>query len=264
MAPGRGNSPTGHRGQPASGGLGRLIRSPLVLITTAAIAIGVIVLVVNMLLGTTSATGRLVDPAEPAPAALATARTLGQADAKVTIDLYADYQCPNCAAYAAQVEPRLVNQYVRAGSARMVFHDMAFLGSGSDPSKNESIQAAVAARCAEDQGKFWAYQEYLFANQGPVENGGTFKRSLFDSIADRLGLNRTAFDTCLVDPAKTAAVQADTEASIKSGIKGTPTLVVNGTMLTSWGLDAASAAIDAALAAAGPSPSLAPAASAAP
>ena len=264
MAAGHGGSPTGRRGQPASGGLAGLFRSPLVLITAAAVAIGVLVLVANVLLGTTAATGHLVDPVEPAPAALATARTLGQADAKVTIDLYADYQCPNCAAYAVQVEPRLVNQYVRTGSARMVFHDMAFLGSGSDPAKDESIQAAVAARCAEDQGKFWAYQEYLFANQGPVENGGTFKRSLFDSIADRLGLDRTAFDTCMVDPAKTAAVQADTAASIKSGIKGTPTLVVNGTALTSWGLDAASAAIDAALAGAGPSPSPAPSPSSAP
>jgi protein-disulfide isomerase len=261
---GHAGSPAARHRQPAPGSLAGLARSPLVLITAAAIAIGILVLIANVLLGTTPATGRLIDPAEPAPAALATARTLGPADAKVTIDLYADYQCPNCAAYAAQVEPRLVNQYVRTGSARMVFHDMAFLGSGSDPAKNESIQAAVAARCAEDQGKFWAYQEYLFANQGPVENGGTFKRSLFDSIADRLGLDRTAFDTCLADPAKTAAVQADTEASIKAGIMGTPTLVVNGTALTSWGLDAASAAIDAALAGGNPSPSPAPGASAVP
>jgi protein-disulfide isomerase len=238
------------------------MRSPLVVITLAAVTIGVVGLVANLLLSQPRSAATLVDPAEPAPAALASGWSLGQADAKVTVDVYADFQCPNCRAYAEQVEPRLVNLYVRPGSARMVFHDLAFLGTASDPTKDESVQAAVAARCAEEQGKFWTYQEYLFANQGPVENGGTYTRALFDAIADKVGLTRSTFDSCLADPARTKAVQADTSAAISGGIHGTPTLIVNGTTVASWGLQTVSDAIDAALGGAGvgasPGPSSSP------
>ncbi len=204
----------------------------------------------------------LVAPAEPAPADLASGRALGQANAKVTLDVYVDFQCPNCAAYAREVEPRLVNQYVRTGEVRMVIHDLAFLGPTSNPSGDESVQAALAANCAEDQGKFWAYQEYLFANQGPVENGGTFSRSLLNGIADRLGLDRTKFDACMADPARTKAVQSETQAALSAGIDRTPTVLVNGTPVASWDLGTISKAIDDALAA--PSASPAPSGSAAP
>jgi len=229
----------------------------MALITAGAVLIGIVAIAASLLLNQPPSAAHLVALAEPAPASLASGMALGSAAAKVTVDVYADYQCPNCRAYAEQVEPRLVNQYVRPGSARMVFHDLAFLGTGSDPAKNESIQAAVAARCAEDQGRFWSYQEYLFANQGPAENGGTYNRTLFDAIAERIGINRTTFDSCIADPVQAKAVQSDTAAALQAGIHQTPTLIVNGTTLGSWGLQAVSAAIDAALAGAGPGPSAA-------
>ncbi len=232
----------------------------MALITAGAVLIGIVAIAANLLLNQPPSAAHLVAPPEPTPASPASGTALGSADAKVTIDVYADYQCPNCRAYAEQVEPRLANQYVRPGSARMVFHDLAFLGTGSDPAKNESIQAAVAARCAEDQGRFWSYQEYLFANQGPAENSGTYNRALFDAIAERIGINRTTFDSCIADPAQAKAVQADTAAALQAGIHQTPTLIVNGTTLGSWGLQAVSAAIDAALAGAGPGPSAGPSA----
>ena len=181
----------------------------------------------------------------------------------MTLDVYVDFQCPNCAAYAQEVEPRLVNQYVQNGSARMVIHDLAFLGPTSNPGSDESVQAALAANCAGDQARFWSYQEYLFANQGPVENGGTFSRSLLDGIASRLGLDRTRFDACMSDPARTKAVQAETQAAMAAGIDRTPTILVNGTALGSWGLQTITDAIDTALQGKPVGPSAAPSASAA-
>ena len=228
-----------------------MTRSPIALLTVAVVVLALAALGVNALLSSSSS-GKLIDPAEPAPSALASGMGLGQANAPVTVDVYADFQCPNCRAYAEQVEPRVINQYVRPGIARIVFHDMAFLGTGS-PQQDESVQAAVAARCAEAQGRFWSYQEYLFANQG-TENGGAFNRTLFDSIADRVGLDRGTFDACLADPAQTNAVMSDTSKALEAGINATPTVLVNGTALSSWGLSAISQAIDAA-AAASPPPS---------
>ena len=243
-------------------GLAALVRSPIALVTAAAVLVGVGLLAANVLLSQPRSAASIVAPAEPAPTDLATGRTLGAADAKVTLDVYVDFQCPNCAAYAQQVEPRLVNQYVRPGSARMVIHDLAFLGPTSNPGSDESVQAALAASCAEDQGRFWSYQEYLFANQGPVENGGTFSRSLLDGIASRLGLDRTRFDACMADPARTKAVQSETQTAMAAGIDRTPTILVNGKAVGSWDLQTISNAIDAALQGNSASPSASPSASA--
>ena len=222
--------------------------------------VGVVLLAANVLLSQPRAAASILDPAEPAPVDLASGRALGKADAKVTLDVYVDFQCPNCAAYAQEVEPRLVNQYVRPGSARMVIHDLAFLGPTSNPGSDESVQAALAANCAGDQGRFWSYQEYLFANQGPVENGGTFSRSLLDGIASRLGLDGTRFDACMADPARTKAVQSETQAATSAGINRTPTIRVNGTALGSWDLQTIAKAIDAALQGVSLGPSASPSA----
>jgi protein-disulfide isomerase len=142
--------------------------------------------------------------------------------------------------YTLNVEPHLVSQYVANGQLEITYHDFSFIGA-------ESMSAAVAARCAGDQGQFWPYMEYLFSNQG-TENGGTFSQTFFDRVADQLGLTRATFDQCLSDPSKTSAVQAETNQGKQLGIQGTPTLFVNGKQYTG-GLDlsSVSAAIDTAL-----------------
>lgn len=225
------------------------------LITGAVVLVVVAVLVVALVAGRSPSTVALVDPAEPAPAALASGHTLGRADASVTIDLWEDFQCPNCAVFARTVEPRLVNQYVVPGTARIVFHHLAFIGSTANRDGFESLLAAVAADCASDQGRFWAYQEYLFANQGPQENGGTFNAELFDAIARRLGLDVTAFDSCRADPARAASVKAARAEATAAGITGTPTIHVNGTAVAAWNFPTVSAAIEAAAASAPPAAS---------
>ncbi len=177
------------------------------------------------------------------PAGLAHGRSLGDSTAPVKLDEWEDFQCPYCDMYTEQIEPHLISQYVTSGQLEITYHDFSFIGSASDA-------AAVAARCAGDQGQFWAYMEYLFANQG-TENGGWANRSLFDSVAKRLGLDQVKFDQCLADPSMLSAVQASTNQGKQLGIQGTPTLFINGKQYTG-GLDLSSisSAIDAALQAA--------------
>jgi protein-disulfide isomerase len=263
-APG-GRTGRGH-GTAAPSGLVSVAQSPIRLITAGVVVIGIVALAAIFLVNQPHPVTALVTPAEPAPSALGSGRTLGKADAKVTLDEYVDFQCPNCAAYAREVEPRVVNQFVVPGTARIVLHDLAFLGPNSNPSTDESVQAALAANCAEAQGKFWAYQEYLFTNQGPVENGGTFSRTMLDAIASKLGLDMNRFSACMADPANTKTVQTETQAALAAGIDRTPTIIVNGNVLASWDLQTISNAIVAAQAAAGatPTPSTAPGASAGP
>ena len=186
-------------------------------------------------------------PSQPVPAGLASGRSVGKSTAPVKLDVWADFQCPYCDEYTRSVEPSLVSQYVVPGKAEITFHDFSFIGNGHTP--DESDDAAVAARCAGNQGQFWLYMQYLYANQGASENSGTFTRSLFDAIATKMGLNLTQFDRCLADPATLQAVQAETAQGQAKGIQGTPTLYLDGTMLSNpLDLNAVSTAIDAALA----------------
>jgi len=71
----------------------------------------------------------------------------------------------------------------------------------------QSVRAAVAARAAGVQGKFWAYHDYLFAHQFPDEHSGLVTGAYLRSVARRLGLNMTLFNRDLTNPALTAAVR---------------------------------------------------------
>jgi protein-disulfide isomerase len=234
------------------------LRSPIALITIGVLvvaAIGLVLVLVQNVVGGSPATA-LAAPPQPVPAGLAHDRSIGKPNAPVKLDEWEDFQCPYCDAYTTNVEPHLISQYVTAGQLAITYHDFSFIGS-------ESLNAAVAARCAGSQGQFWAYMEYLFANQGP-ENGGTFNQALFDKIATRLNLDLSTFNRCLTDPAVASAVQAETKQGQQLGIQGTPTLFINGKQYTGpLDLPNISAAIDAALRSA-PSPAAAPGASAAP
>lgn len=177
------------------------------------------------------------------PTVLADGRSLGEPTAPVTIEVWADYQCPYCGLFSQQVEPRIVATYVQAGKARLVFRDLAFLGE-------ESRWAAVAARLAEEQGSFWPYHDWLFANQ-IGENKGAFAIERLREIAGRVGLEMDQFDAGLqIDAARAAfaEIRAEAEADAAAlSISRTPTIVVDGTVIEANDWESIRTAIDAAL-----------------
>ena len=80
---------------------------------------------------------------------------LGDPNAPVNIVEYGDYQCPFCARFFLETEEKIRENYIGPGKANMIYKDLAFLGP-------ESLDAALAANCAADQGKFWEYHDKLF------------------------------------------------------------------------------------------------------
>jgi len=139
----------------------------------------------------------------PGPAAppVAPALTLGRPGAPVTIVEFGDYQCTNCGAFARDTEPTLVREYVDTGVVRLVWRDFPWVDA-------QSVAAAVAARAAGMQGKFWAYHDYLFAHQSPDEHSGLVTGAYLRSVARRLGLNIALFNREVAGPALAAAVRA--------------------------------------------------------
>ncbi|MCU0483396.1 MAG: DsbA family protein [Chloroflexi bacterium] len=228
----------------------------MVWLTGAALAVGVIVILFasGAIGGTTKPTSRIIPPSTTKPAGLvdpANGRALGDPNAPIHVDVWADFQCPGCALYATEIEPTIVAEYVEPGKVHLEFHDYAFLDSRV--TTKESQDSAAAARCAGDQGRFWDYHDWLFANQRG-ENRGAFSRDRLRSIAESIGLDAGAWQSCLEAGDAHAAVTAQTQQGIDAGIGQTPSLVINGTNEQALTLDQLRAKLDAILAGATPSP----------
>ena len=105
---------------------------------------------------------------------------LGNQNAPITIVLYVDFQCPFCGKFFKETEQTVLANYVKDGKVKLVSRDFAFLG-------DESLKSAEATRCANDQGKFWEYHDYLFTHQ-KGENRGDFSNLNLKTFAKELGL----------------------------------------------------------------------------
>ena len=166
---------------------------------------------------------------------------MGSPTAPVVIVEWADYQCPYCKQFATDVEPTLVSRYINTGKARLEWRDFAFLGP-------ESNLAAVAARAAGRQGKFWPYHDMLYTEQHP-ENSGALTTAYLIGVARKLGLDVNRFQTDLNDPKLPELVAADQTQGNSVGVTGTPAVLINGTLVDgSQPLASYQQAIDAALA----------------
>ncbi len=163
--------------------------------------------------------------ATPAPGAKVNVSTgafpvLGDKNAKVTIVEFADFQCPFCEQWFTNVEGDLIKDYVNTGKVKFAFRNYAFLGQ-------ESTWAAEAAYCANDQGKFWDYHDYLYKHQGQ-ENSGAFSKANLEQFASDLGLNTSQFNSCLDGDKYAAQVASDVKDGQAAGVNGTPTSFVDG------------------------------------
>jgi protein-disulfide isomerase len=145
----------------------------------------------------------------------------GDANAKLTVVEFADYQCPFCERFFTQVMPSLQKDYIDTGKIKFVFKNLAFLGQ-------ESTDAANAAKCAQEQNKFWEFHDYLYSHQGQ-ENSGAFSVDNLKKFAGAVGLAQGQFDSCLDSKKYDAQVQADNAEANKNGFNSTPSTAVGST-----------------------------------
>lgn len=174
---------------------------------------------------------------------------LGNPDAPVTFVEYADYQCPACGQFATDALPHLIQDFVVPGQVNYEFRAYPFLG-GTDLTTpgNESVEAAIAAECARDQGQFWEFNHKLFENQDG-ENDGAFSNENLKRMAGELGLEQTTFDSCLDSGKHRQTVIDGYNSAQANGINSTPTLIINGVRVayTNQGYDLLKRQIEAAL-----------------
>jgi protein-disulfide isomerase len=141
----------------------------------------------------------------------------GPADAPVTIVQFAEFQCPYCGKARESIN-KVKEAY--PGKVRFVFRDFP-LGF-----HDRAIPAAVAANCAEKQGKYWPMHDELMSNQRALEDAD------LERVAKDVGLNLSDWQACRQDPSMRAEVEKDMADGAKIGVTGTPAFFINGVMLS--------------------------------
>lgn len=118
--------------------------------------------------------------------------TLGNPDAKIVVEEFSDFQCVACFRFWQNSEPEFIDKYVATGKVFFKYAPFSFIGE-------ESFQAAEAAYCANEQGKFWEYHDMLFSNW-TGENIGNFNNLRLIAFATSIGLDEKDFKSCFNSP----------------------------------------------------------------
>lgn len=150
-----------------------------------------------------------LDGKESDPPVKPDARMKGDPRAPVTLVEYSDFTCGFCQKFFRETLPRLQEKYIETGKVRFFYRD--FPRSSQGPGLN----AAVAARCAGDQDRYWPMHDRLFS-------GGRLEQAEFQRHAKIIGLDMPAFTKCLHDAYHTDAVFRDKEDGLGLGLRGTP------------------------------------------
>ncbi|HXW84330.1 MAG TPA: thioredoxin domain-containing protein [Candidatus Binataceae bacterium] len=142
---------------------------------------------------------------------------LGPADAPVTIVEFADFQCPFC----GRSEPTIKALRSKYGDKiKLIYMDFPL------PMHSNALDAAKAARCANEQGKFWPYHDELFANQTKLTPAD------LKSYAKQTGLDTAKFDDCFDKSKYESEVEKDMAEGRKLGVDGTPAFFIDGRLVS--------------------------------
>jgi protein-disulfide isomerase len=165
---------------------------------------------------------------------------VGKANAPVTVEFYEDFQCPICEQFETTTGPT-VQSLIDDGKIKAVYHMMSFIGP-------DSARAANAGAAAAQAGKFKAYHDVLYANQGTKENGGAFTNDKLVTLGAKVGLSSAEFTGAVRAGTYDGYVAQVEDNASKRGVTGTPTIKVNGKTLDTNQLtpDAFTAAVTAA------------------
>ncbi len=143
---------------------------------------------------------------------------LGNPEADLVVVEFGDFQCPFCGRFFNEVLPDLKKEYIDTGKIKFVYLDYAFLGQ-------ESKDAAEAAKCAAEQGKFWQYHDELYKNQ-KGENQGAFNATSLKKFAQNIGLEPGAFAACVSDTKYDKLIADERILGEKYGVRGTPNFII--------------------------------------
>lgn len=148
----------------------------------------------------------------------------GSASAKINFIVFGDYQCPYCERAFSQTDPQVIQNYVNTGKARYYFLDYAFLGA-------DSTTLSIGSWCANDQGLYYKYHDYIYSNQGQEDSGWGTPAKVEALAANIAGLDIQKFNSCMDSNTYASRVQQDTQLGQSAGITGTPGFLIGNNQI---------------------------------
>ncbi len=152
---------------------------------------------------------------------------MGKENAPVTIIEWSDYECPFCKRFYDQTLPQIKSEYIDTGKVKFVYRDFPLSFH-----QNAHIEAQ-AAECAKDQGgdtAYFKYHDVIFKRT--ISNGLGIAVDQLPVIARDIGIDVTAFNTCLNSGKFKAEVDKDFSDGSAAGIQGTPGFIINGKLVS--------------------------------
>lgn len=141
---------------------------------------------------------------------------LGNADAAVAIKDFSDFRCPHCRDAALNLTPQIIEHYINdESSVSFEFVPVSVLG-------DESMLAAQASMCAQDQSQFWLYHDKLFEQQ----SSDRFDMATLQGYAGDLGLDEQTFRDCMLSGKHRLAIEKNNDAFQEAGARGTPSFLI--------------------------------------
>ncbi len=173
--------------------------------------------------------------------ATAADRSIGRADAPVTVIEYASFACNHCADWHRFVYPSFKTRFIDTGQVRLVFRNLP------TPPEEMSMPGAALALCAAPE-RFFDVASALMLGQDAVFRGGTREDWYAPAIAVS-GRTQAQIEACATTPATLAAINRDVDSATAAGASTTPSFFVNGRRVTDRSLGGLEVAIRAAAAA---------------
>ena len=147
---------------------------------------------------------------------------LGKEDTLITIIEFSDYQCKSCKDFYTNSFHGLIEEYVNKGKANYTFIDFPL------ETNPQSIQASLAANCAQEQERYWEMHNLLFQKQQKWSNNEKYEKEVF-KIAVQAGIkDMEKFKNCYRSKKYDKEISKDLEEGIKKGVKLVPTFLING------------------------------------
>ena len=155
-----------------------------------------------------------------------------------TLLVYADFRCPFCANFAVSHSPRLalaLQDQILSGHLSYEYRHFPILGP-------ESTQLARIGACATEQGKFQPFHDALYHHQYRALNDPRIDKihrpgPELAAIYSQTGLNSHTLAQCLASPRPDAVILSHMAEADHAGVRGTPTLVLNGRIIRWDSLD---------------------------
>ncbi|MFA6193612.1 MAG: thioredoxin domain-containing protein [Parcubacteria group bacterium] len=141
---------------------------------------------------------------------------VGPADAKAKMIIFSDFQCPYCKSFYEQGVKKAMADY--KDQVLFVFKEVPL------SIHDKAVAAAMAAECANEQGKFWQMADKLYGDQKTWSAAAAFNAAPY---ASAIGVNTAQFNQCVTSKKFQNKIDADNKMAQDFGISGTPAFFVN-------------------------------------